>query len=309
MTNTLNLQGMERWPMTEAGETNHSQLLFSMVIFSPLKDVPEQVPSRSKITRAHTLADNGFSMTSQEFQEKVKQYPKVLITSEKCEMTLFRLIKGRIKLMTVFDLTGSKLESNLTWKTYTYCKFPYACNSMEKIESFANDLPILRLLLLSSLPLTPCPLEWKQSASSMSGLIVGDRRLKMTSSSWLSTDEIQLLFAFLMCNIDGNTGFLHVLSSSITKNIHDIHDLMPVMMEKKEDAPQNVIRTYQMNLDAIFKYIESRLHILEHKFLIFLCNTNRNHLVSVVVINPFFVVELNKKTGHCTTLIYAMTMR
>jgi hypothetical protein len=29
--------------------------------------------------------DNGLSMTSQDFQEKVKQYPKVWITPEKCE--------------------------------------------------------------------------------------------------------------------------------------------------------------------------------------------------------------------------------
>jgi hypothetical protein len=56
MTHILNLQGMERWPMTEASETHHSQLLFSMVIFSPQKDVPEQAPSRLKITRAHALA-------------------------------------------------------------------------------------------------------------------------------------------------------------------------------------------------------------------------------------------------------------
>jgi hypothetical protein len=51
-----------------------------------------------------------------------------------------------------------------------------------------------------------------------------------------------------------------------------------------------------MNLDAIFMYIQSRLDILEHKFLVFLCNTNTNHWVSVVVINPFIVVEVNKKT-------------
>ena len=56
MTDVLNLQGMERWPITEAGETNSSQLLFSMVIFSPLKEVPDSLPSSSKITRAHTLA-------------------------------------------------------------------------------------------------------------------------------------------------------------------------------------------------------------------------------------------------------------
>ena len=81
---------------------------------------------------------------------------------------------------------------------------------------------------------------------------MGDRRVKMSSSSWLSTDEIQFLFAFLMRNIDSNTGFLHVLSLSITKNIFYVHDCMPVMMEKKEDAPQDVKRTYQTNLYAIF---------------------------------------------------------
>jgi hypothetical protein len=74
MTNILNLQGMERWPMTEAGETNHSQLLFSMVIFSPLKDVPEQVPSRSKITRAHNLA---LEMFCTSFECKEEDYDSI----------------------------------------------------------------------------------------------------------------------------------------------------------------------------------------------------------------------------------------
>jgi hypothetical protein len=38
-----------------SSETNCSQLLLSMVIFSPLKkDIPEQAPSRLMITRAHT---------------------------------------------------------------------------------------------------------------------------------------------------------------------------------------------------------------------------------------------------------------
>jgi hypothetical protein len=69
------------------------------------------------------------------------------------------------------------------------------------------------------------------------------------------------------------------------------------MMEKKENPPKKVKRTYHINLEAIFKYIESRLDILECKFLVFLCNTNTNHWVSVVAINPFCVVEVNKKTG------------
>jgi hypothetical protein len=247
---------------------------------------------------SHDASDNGLLMTSGEFQEQVEQFPKVWITPENCEMTLFRLVKGRIKLMAVFDLSRSELESDPPiWKTYTYCKFPYECDSMEKIESFAKELPILRSLSLSSLPLTPRPFVCKPSPSSMSGLIVGDRRVQMTSSSWLKTDQIQLLCAFLMRDIDGNTGLLHVLSPSITKNIHDLHDVMPVMMEKKENAPKKAQRTYETNLDVIFKYIESRLDILEHRFLVFLCNTNSNHWVAVVVINPFIVIAVNKKTG------------
>jgi hypothetical protein len=92
----------------------------------------------------------------------------------------------------------------------------------------------------------------------------------MTSSSLLSTtNEIQFLFAFLMHNIDGNTGFLHVLSLSITKNIYDVHDLMPVMMEKKEDAPKNVKRTYQTNLDAILSTLNQGLTYWNTSFSFF----------------------------------------
>jgi hypothetical protein len=69
MTELLYLQGMERWPITEAIETNHSQLLFSMVIFSPLKEVPDSLPSRSKITKAHTLAHQMFLTSFQEEED------------------------------------------------------------------------------------------------------------------------------------------------------------------------------------------------------------------------------------------------
>jgi hypothetical protein len=71
---------------------------------------------------------------------------------------------------------------------------------------------------------------------------------------------------------------------------------MPVMIKMKDNAPKDVKGSYWANLDFIFKYIESRLDILEHKFLVFPCNTNRNHWVSVVVINPFLVVDVNKRT-------------
>jgi hypothetical protein len=142
------------------------------------------------------------------------------------------LLHGRIKLLTVVDLTGSSdSESNPTWKSYTYCKFLYPCDSMKKIESYADDLLILRWLPLSALPLTHRSLVCMRSASVMSGLIVGKCRVEMTSTSWLSTDEIQFLCAFLMRNKEGNTGFLHVLGPSITNNIFNLFQIFPIIQK------------------------------------------------------------------------------
>jgi hypothetical protein len=82
MTHILNLQGMDRWPMTEASETNDSQLLFSLVIFSPLKVVHEQAPSRLKITRVHALALEMFvsSFESKEDHDLIKAVMEIFPT-------------------------------------------------------------------------------------------------------------------------------------------------------------------------------------------------------------------------------------
>jgi hypothetical protein len=55
---------------------------------------------------------------------------------------------------------------------------------------------------------------------------------------------------------------------------------------------------YHDNFACIQKYIDSRLDILEHKFLAFVFHVDDDHcVVSVVVINPFLVFEryLNKE--------------
>jgi hypothetical protein len=80
----------------------------------------------------------------------------------------------------------------------------------------------------------------------------------------------------------------------------NLFQVFPAILKKNPTEDKKDM--YETNLDAVFEYIKSRLDILEHKFLVFLCNMDRNHWVSVVVINPFVVLEANQQTG--TTFDY-----
>jgi hypothetical protein len=140
----------------------------------------------------HDDDENGLSITGNDFQLQVKKCPLLWIPPTSTKMTLFRLHHGRIKLRTVVDLSGLSDNEVQTpnWKSYTYCKFPYSSDSMKKVESYVSDLPILRALSLSSLPLTDRPLVCVRSLGSMLGLILGKSRVEMTPTSWLTTDEM-----------------------------------------------------------------------------------------------------------------------
>ena len=90
---------------------------------------------------------------------------------------------------------------------------------MKKIEQYIDARPILSGLSGDALPLTDRPLSTQRSMSRMSGQIVGECRTMLNSTSWLSTDEIQFLLAFLMHNHDhdeSNSGVFHVLAPFIT---------------------------------------------------------------------------------------------
>jgi hypothetical protein len=122
----------------------------------------------------------------------------------------------------------------------------------------------------------------------MSGSVLGIRRKSMDSQSWLSTDEIQFLFAFLLRNEASNTSF-HVVGPDITNKVAIVQEALSKIL--KETASDEDHRAYDYNLECIQKYIDSKLDILEHKFLVFLCNQSNMHWVSVVVVNPFLVFD------------------
>jgi flagellar assembly factor FliW len=64
---------------------------------------------------------------------------------------------------------------------------------------------------------------------------------------------------------------------------------MPAIFDNKANDMET--RQYLSNLEDIQKYIDTRLDIFEHKFLVFACNIGETHWVSTVVVNPFLLFE------------------
>jgi hypothetical protein len=64
-----------------------------------------------------------------------------------------------------------------------------------------------------------------------------------------------------------------------------VYDVMPAILDNKATDTEHC--QYLSNLEDIQAYIDTRLDIFEHKFLVFACNIHEMHWVSVVVVNPF----------------------
>jgi hypothetical protein len=192
-----------------------------------------------------------------------------------------------------------------TWKSYHYSKFPWPAQSMKEIEAYLDIRPILGWLSGERLPLTdrPLPIGESGTLSTMSGTIVGDGRLMLHSSSWLSTDDIQFLFAFLLRNPVNNPGFVHVIGPAITHQVAMVQSVIYEISQVKENASMQAKNCYLSNIERLHRYIDSRLDILEHKFLVYVINVGNNHWVSVVVINPFLVFEQYLKKGSDKSFI------
>jgi hypothetical protein len=121
-------------------------------------------------------------------------------------------------------------------------------------------------------------------------VILGGPRVWFNSSSWLSTtQDIHFLFALLMRNPMAKSGFVHVIGPAITQHISMLKGCMNAVVSKNPTPKQKLC--YDNNFASLQQeYIESRLgDIMQHKILVFVFHVNKNHWVSVVVINPFLV--------------------
>jgi hypothetical protein len=173
--------------------------------------------------------DNGFSQTSKGFQKAVQENPTLWVSSQTELMSFFQLCRGQLHFSRMkTDLTESNSKSVSTEKTSVHAKFPWPCHSMKLIEEYLDTQPILSSLSGEPLPRTDRPLITTRSPSSLSGTILQEKRQQLTSQSWLSTDEIQFLFAFLLRNRQSNR-FVHVLGPAIMHNLALLQEVIPMI--------------------------------------------------------------------------------
>jgi hypothetical protein len=143
---------------------------------------------------------------------------------EREAMTFFQLHHGQLELpeKRIDDNPASDGGGSSTWEGYHYAQFPGQFRSMKGIEGFLDTHPILKGLSFDQLPITnrPMAMATTRSMSRMKGHITGLIRTRMHSTSWLCTDEVQFLLAFLLCNEEKNKGLFHVLGPMITQSFY-----------------------------------------------------------------------------------------
>jgi hypothetical protein len=114
----------------------------------------------------------------------------------------------------------------------------------------------------------------------------------------ISTDEIDFLIAFLLHNQDASTCF-HIRGPAIMDKVHTAYKVMEkAVKENRKNAEAEMKQLNEMIWD-IRLYIDTRLDILENKFLVFICNIGSNHWVSVVVVNPNLIFDKFSPEDNC----------
>jgi hypothetical protein len=111
----------------------------------------------------------------------------------------------------------------------------------------------------------------------------------MNMTSWLVTDEIQILFALFMCNQKIEKPYFHVMHPNVTQIIASLYPNM--VKVNGHTATKKEQDQYNKDLNKLKDYIDTRLDIFEPKFLVFVCNVNSTHWLSVVAINRFLVYD------------------
>ena len=89
------------------------------------------------------------------------------------------------------------------------------------------------------------------------------------------------------CLIVINNGINSFSFCNLGRNyITQVKQGLPVLINVAEAG-----KTINANISDIKKYIDTRLDIMENKFLMFVCNISSNHWISVVVVNAFVIFD------------------
>ena len=233
----------------------------------------------------YILEDNGFSHTSDAFKIEVTKTPQLWFSSSSVPMALFQLYEGKIILQKVaVDKPHVPQDGSFLWSL-----FPWCASLMKSIEDIIEKQPVIRVLSEKGLPLTDRPLIFLRSPSTMSGFVTHSHFQSRHDRSYLATDELQMLLAVMLRSTSQNR-YVHVFTAQCFQLMYDGYTAHKKLHEKTQD-PTAAQRQLNKAVDDLHKYLNSIHDIMEHKFLVFVCNANDYHWVTMVVVNPFSIYE------------------
>ena len=225
-------------------------------------------------------SDNGLSHTSDDFRSFVAKNPELW---DSTSLHLFLLCRGKIILRNkaTIDLTLTNMESDSS-KDKIFVEFPWPTSNMNKIESCVRSQPLLSHFSLSRLVETDRPYHYLIDKSTMKGSIHESVWKSRASNHWLSTAEIQLLFAVMMRNTT-ETKFVHFFSLTTTMMMKETYELY---VKVKRDPKEEWREKLKGHLQYLRDYVECMGDLFEHKFLVFICNPSSFHWNTYVMVNP-----------------------
>ena len=225
-------------------------------------------------------SDNGLSHTSDSFRSFVAKKHELW---DSTSLHLFLLRRGKIILRNkaTIDLTLTNIESD-SGKDKIFVEFPWPTSNMNKIESCVRSQPLLSHFSLSRLVETDRPYHYLIDKSTMKGSIYESVWNSRASNHWLSTAEIQLLFAVLTRNTT-ETKFVHFFSPTTTMMMKETYELY---VKVKRDPKEEWREKLKGHLQYLRDYVECVGDLFEHKFLVFVCNPSSFHWNTYVVVNP-----------------------
>ena len=136
---------------------------------------------------------------------------------------------------------------------------------MRDVETCGDNLVVMGRLSGAGLPLTDHPFTYQQNIGNVSGMITHHIHVTISKSSWLCTDEMAFIYAWLTRNKEGSKYF-SVVHSAVTARTQMIQSLVHSLSlgnglnKTKHDE-------LVANMEALEEFFECNLDLFEKNSL------------------------------------------
>ena len=136
---------------------------------------------------------------------------------------------------------------------------------MRDIEICGDNLVVMGGLSGAGLPITDCPFTYQQNIGNVSGMITHHIHVTVSKSSWLRTDKMALIYAWLMRNKEGSKYF-SVVHSAVTARTQTIQSLV-YLLSSRNGLNKTKHDELVANMESLEEFFKCNLDLFEKNSL------------------------------------------